>query len=159
MKNVLKVSTILSWVNMIVWGAFAAMGLLLAMLGGNMALLIVTVLTGVIVLHSYAALQLHKSIRDLHVPLSSQTPVGIRFIGFIALFFGVSFFTEGLAMLQNTQEIAKFMESQPLPQVKGIDLNKVVRATGVFTIVTGTCIAVNVFLCFRLLRWYSFIRE
>ena len=159
MKNALKVSTILSWFNMIVWGISAGLTLLGGVLGGNILLLIVGVLTGVIVLHSYASLQLHKSIRNPAIPLSSQTPVGIRFIGFIALFFGISFFTEGLAMLQNTRELARLMEPQMPPQLKDMDFAKFIRTTGIFGVVTGLCVSVNVFLGFRLLRWYLFLRD
>jgi hypothetical protein len=159
MKNALKVSTVLSWFNLIVWGLFAGIGLLGALFGGNLLLLTTTVLTGFIVLHSYASLQLHKSIRNLSVPMSSQTPVGIRFIGFIALFFGILFFTEGMSMLRNTRDIAPLMESQLPPQLKGADLYNVIIKVGIFFLVSGICIAINVFLSFRLLRWYLFLRE
>ncbi|MES1159446.1 MAG: hypothetical protein ABUM51_01700 [Bacteroidota bacterium] len=159
MKKALKISTILSWFNMIIWGISAGLTLLGGVLSGNMPLLIVGVLTGVIVLHSYASLQLHKSIRNPAIPLSSQTPVGLRFIGFIALFFGISFFTEGLAMLQSTRELAKLLEPQMPPQIKDMDVAKFIRTTGIFGVVTGLCVSINVFLGFRLLRWYLFLRD
>lgn len=159
MKNALKASTILSWFNLIVWGLFAGIGLLGALFGGGLVFLTITVLTGFIVLHSYAALQLHKSIRNSSVPLSSQTPVGIRFIGFIALFLGVLYIGDGVGLLQSTGEMAKLMAPQLPPQAKDLDLNKLLKATGAFSLIAGICIAVNVFLSFRLLRWYLFLRE
>jgi hypothetical protein len=159
MKKALKISTILSWFNMIIWGAFAGLALLGGVLAGNNLMLIVGVLTGFIVLHSYASLKLHKSIRNPTVPLSNQTPVGIRFVGFIALFFGIYFFTEGLAMLRNTRELASLMEPQMPPQLKGLDFAPYIRTMGVFFIVTGISAALNVFLGFRLLRWYLFLRD
>lgn len=159
MKNALKVSTILSWFNMIVWGMFAGLTLLGGVLGGNILLLVAGVLTGVIVLHSYASLQLHKSVKNPAVPLSSQTPVGIRFIGFIALFFGIYFFTQGLAMLENIQELARLLGPQMPPQLKDMDFAKFIRAMGIFCVVTGICVSVNVFLGFRLLRWYLFLKD
>ena len=159
MQKALKVSTILSWFNMIVWGLVAGMGVLGALLAGNLSFLVITFLTGVTVLHSYAALQLHKSIKNPTVPLSNQTPVGIRFIGFIALFFGVLYIGDGIGLLQSTPEIAKMMQPQLPPQAKDLDLNKLLRVAGIFSLVTGICIAVNVFLNFRLLRWYLFFRE
>ncbi|HEX9511386.1 MAG TPA: hypothetical protein VF939_12945 [Puia sp.] len=159
MKNALKVSTILSWFNLIVWGLFAGLGLLGGLFGGNLVFLTITVITGFIVLHSYAALQLHKSIRNPSVPLSSQTPVGIRFIGFVALFLGVLYIGDGVGLLQNTRDVVKMMEPQLPPQAKDLDLNKLFKATGAFSLVAGACIAVNVFLSFRLLRWYLFLRE
>jgi len=159
MKKELKVSTVLSWFNLIVWGSVAMMGLLAAIFAGNLSFLVVTFLTGVTVLHSYAALQLHKSIRNPALPLSSQTPVGIRFMGFIALFFGVLYIGDGIGLLQSTQDIAKLMQPSLPPQAKDLDLNKLLRIAGGFSLVTGLCIAVNVFLNFRLLRWYLFLRE
>jgi hypothetical protein len=159
MKNALKVSTILSWFNLIVWGLFAGLGLLGGLFGGNLFFLTVTVITGFIVLHSYASLQLHKSIRNAAIPLSSQTPVGIRFIGFVALFLGVLYIGDGVGLLQSTRDMVKLMEPQLPPQAKDLDLNKLLKATGVFSLLAGICIAVNVFLSFRLLRWYLFLRE
>jgi hypothetical protein len=162
MQKELKVSTILTWFNMIVWALFTGIGLLETLFTGNFFFLIITFMMSVFVLHSYAALQLHKSIKNPAVPLSSQTPVGIRFIGFAALFFGIGFFTQGLAILQNIRELVKLMEPQLTqlpPEVKGMDLNKLFRGIGIFSLVTGICIAVNVFLNFRLLRWYLFFRE
>lgn len=159
MQKVLKVSTILSWFNLIVWGLVAVIGILGAVLAGNLSFLVITFLTGVTVLHSYAALQLHKSIKNPAVPLGNQTPVGIRFIGFIALFFGVLYIGDGVGLLQSTRDIALLMQPQLPPQAKDLDLNKLLRATGIFSLVTGICIAVNVFLNFRLLSWHLFLRE
>lgn len=159
MKNALKVSTVLSWFNLIVWGLFAGLGLLLAFFGGNLAFLTVTVITGFIVLHSYASLQLHKSIRNPSIPLSSQTPVGIRFIGFVALFLGVLYIGDGVGLLQSTGDMVKLMEPQLPPQAKNLNLDKILKEIGVFSLVAGACIAVNVFLSFRLLRWYLFLQK
>ncbi len=86
MKTVLKISSILSWFNMIVWGIVIVL-LVLNILGvGQMGILFFPFLLCVIILHSYAALQLHKSIRNPETPLSRQTPTGIRFIGVVAAF-------------------------------------------------------------------------
>jgi hypothetical protein len=159
MRTSLKISAFLSWFNMIVWGFIALTGVLGALMAGNLSFLVITFLTGVTVLHSYAALQLHKSIRNPTVPLNNQTPVGIRFIGFIALFFGVLYLGDGFAVLQSPGEIAKLMEPQMPPQFKGMDLHRILRTMAVFAFVTGLCITVNVFLNFRLLRWYFLIKK
>ena len=162
MNNVLKVSAFLTWFNMIVWGLFTGIGLLETLFTGNFFFLIVTFIMSVFVLHSYAALQLHKSIKNPAVPLSSQTPIGIRFIGFVTLFFGIGFFTQGFAILQNLPELVKLAQpqlSQLPPELKDMDLGKLFRGIGIFSLVSGASIAVNVFLCFRLLRWYLFLRE
>ena len=90
MNRILKISTILTWINMIIWGLASLLMFLGGLVARNIGLIIISFLLSVIVLHSYAALQLRKSIRNPAIPLSNQTPIGIRFIGFIALFFGMS---------------------------------------------------------------------
>jgi spore maturation protein SpmA len=159
MKTVLKVSSVLTWFNLIIWGFIAAMGILAAMMAGNFSFLLVTFLTGVTVLHSYASLKLHKSIRYSNVPLSDQTPVGIRFIGFIALFFGVLYIGDGIGLLKSTADIVKLMAPQLPPEVKNMDLIRLFRGIGIFSLITGLSISVNVFLNFRLLRWYYLVKQ
>jgi hypothetical protein len=90
------------------------------------------------------------------MPLSGHTPTGIRFIGFIALFFGISAIGNGIAELQNAREFIELVQSQ-FPQFKGIRPADV-RLGGVFALVIGLSISVNVFLNFRLLRWYYFMK-
>src|ERR1700748_3049830 len=116
MKNELKVATFLSWFNMIVWGLVAVLGILGVILSGNLSYLVITFLTGVTVLHSYASLQLQKSIKNPAVPLSNQTPIGIRFMGFIALFFGVLYIGDGIGLLQSTPDMVKLLQPQLPPQ-------------------------------------------
>ncbi|HWK02729.1 MAG TPA: hypothetical protein VNS58_03820 [Puia sp.] len=159
MKNALKVSTILSWVNLIAWGLFAGNGILESLFGGNPLLLLFAFLFSAIVLHSYACLKLQKSIKNPAIPLNSQTSVGIRFIGLIALLFGIGFFTLGFVALQNIRTIAPLMAPQMPPEYKGVDLYHFVTGFGIFLMISGILIAVNVFLSFRLLRWYLFLRE
>src|ERR1700733_11087450 len=137
MKTTLKVSTVLSWFNLVVWGLFALMGILGAFAAGNLSFLLVTFLTGVTVLHSYASLKLHKSIRQPNVPLSDQTPSGIRFIGFIALFLGLMYFGAGIIFLQNTPDLVKMMSTQIPPGYSKSDIYTVLRGFGVFLLVTG----------------------
>ena len=159
MKNTLKISTILTWFNLIVWGLIAALGLLSALMAGNLSFLLITILTGVTVLHSYASLKLHRSIRYSNVPLSDQTPVGIRFIGFIALFFGVLYIGDGIGLLQNTGEVVKLMQPQIPPELKNVNFVSLLRGVAIFSLITGICISVNVFLNFRLLRWYYLVKQ
>jgi hypothetical protein len=157
MKNVLKISGILSWFNLIVWGLIVLYVTLNILTVGQLPLLFLPFLLCVIVLHSYAALQLHKSIRDPTKPLSNQTPAGLRFIGVIAAFVGIIFIADGAAITQNPHEILRIMESQ-VPQVKGLVPVGVLRASGVFALVSGICVVFNVILNFRLLRWYHFMK-
>ena len=159
MNNTLKISSILTWFNLIVWGLIAALGLLSALMAGNMSFLLITILTGVTVLHSYASLKLHRSIRNSNVPLSDQTPVGIRFIGFIALFFGVLYIGDGIGLLQNTSDVVKLMQPQIPPELKNINLVSLLHGVAIFSLITGICISLNVFLNFRLLRWYYLVKQ
>ena len=157
MNRVLKISTILTWINIIIWGLVILSTTVIGILFHSMALLVIAFLFSVIVLHAYAVLQLHKSIRNPAIPLSSQTPIGIRFIGFIALFFGFSYLADGFAALQNPADLLHMMQAQ-LPQLKGANTASV-RAGGVLALFLGFCISLNVFLNFRLLRWYYFLRD
>jgi len=156
MQTTLKIATVLSWFNMIVWGFIAGIFALGALFNRNFPLLIAAFLMGVTVLHSYAAMQLHKSLRNPQLPLSTQTPIGIRFIGFIAMFFGILFLGDGLTALLKIKLVLDSMKGQIPPEYKNVDMAAYVKAAGVFLVVSGTCIAVNVILNFRLLGWYMF---
>jgi hypothetical protein len=109
-----------------------------------------------IVLHSYAALQLRKSIVHPSRPLSSQTPTGIRFIGAVALFFGIGVFANSIALLQNSREYLKLIQPG-LPEGVHFGLREL-RFTGVIALLGGFAIALNVMLNFRLLRWYYLMK-
>jgi len=137
---------------MIVWGFIVAGGLLGGLFLQSFALMVFAFLLSVILLHSYAAFQLHKSIRNPTIPLSGQTSMGLRFVGFVALFFGVSYIAYGVSILQNPGEVLKLMQPQ-LGQVKGFGIGYV-RVMGCIALFLSICISVNVFLNFRLLRWY-----
>jgi hypothetical protein len=156
MRTVLKISTILSWFNLVVWGLIVLTGVLSGLLYQQMVFFIVSFLFCVNILHSYAAIQLHKSIKDPSKPLSNQTPAGIRFIGMIAAFVGIVYFAEGMAILQNPHEVLQIMETQ-IPQTKGSGLAGI-RLIGSLSLLLGVCLVVNVLLNFRLLRWYHFMK-
>jgi hypothetical protein len=157
MKIVLKISSILSWFNLIVWGIIVLFFVLNILGVGQLTFLFFPFLLCVTILHSYAALQLHKSIRNPEIPLSRQTPAGIRFIGVVAAFLGIIFFADGLAVLQNTHEALQIMETQ-YPPAKGLVSLASLRAGSAFALICGICIVVNVLLNFRLLRWYHFMK-
>ncbi len=156
MRTILKISGVLSWFNLVVWGIGTCVALLLALAAQSFAFLVIPFLLSVIVLHSYAAIQLHKSIRNPARPLSNQTPVGIRFIGMIALFFGITCFINGIAMLQDPREVLRMIQSS-LPQAKDFPASYI-RGEGVFALLCGLSICFNVILNFRLLRWYHFMK-
>ncbi len=153
MKTALKISNILSWINIIIGGILVVGGLLSMLVAPNASILLVSVvLTGAIVLHSYAALQLRKSILHRDVPLSKQTPTGIRFIGFMALFFAILNIGNAVVIIQNAKEVLDQVELPFKPE--GINMVAAVRGGGIFSLLFSLGIAVNVLLSIRLLRWY-----
>lgn len=156
MRTVLKISTILTWFNTITWGFIVLLFLMAGLVAQQIFFVVVAFLMGAIVLHSYAALQLHRSIKDPARPLSNQTPAGIRFIGIIAAFEGLYSFANGIATAYDSSNIVKAMLVQ-YPQMKGISVTSV-QVAAVFGIVSGISIVVNVLLNFRLLRWYHFMK-
>lgn len=165
MKTVLKVASVLTWFNLVFWGAFLAFGLLGSLLSAQLPLLASVVLMSAIPLNCFAALKLHTSIRHLQIPLSHQTPVGIRFVGFMALFFGILFIYSGISLLANPQpgvEIYKQMLAQmptaPPPGAAGMG-RTFILAGAIAWVVLGVLVAVNVVLNLRLLRWYYLLRR
>lgn len=126
------------------------MGTLMA--GGALPMLLSVVLTASIVLHSYATMQLRKSILNPDVPLNNQTSGGIRLVGYIALFFSIMNITSAVMIIQNAPEAAKQI-TLPI-KVEGFDLISAIRFTGIFSLIFSISVAVNVMLSFQMLRWY-----
>jgi hypothetical protein len=156
MRTVLKISTVLSWINLVIGGLLTLLGFITVLTARNFSMLIMPLFFSSIVLHSYAALQLRRSIVHPSRPLSSQTPTGIRFIGAVALFFGIGAFANSIALLQNSQEYLKVIQPG-LPEGFHFGLREL-RLTGVITLLIGSSIALNVMLNFRLLRWYYLMK-
>jgi len=151
MRKVVKISAVLSWINLVFW-SFACLSLLLATAAGGAAFLIMAFFISAIPLHSYAALRLHKSIRNTALPLKRQTITGLRFMGFVVLFFGVTMLANGIATLRNTKEVLQ-MEQSMMPEFKHFT-EQTVRLSGIIALLLGLSLVVNVILNFRLLRWY-----
>ncbi|MFT3701553.1 MAG: hypothetical protein QM802_04250 [Agriterribacter sp.] len=152
MRTTLKVSTVLSWINIFI-GSFIAFSCLMGMLlMQNLGIVIFTVLIGGVILHSFATLQLRKSIINPAIPLSSQTPVGIRFIGFIALFFSILGIINAVAAIGSAEEVVKLADQNYLQ--KGVNWVAVFRIIGVVFLIFSIGVAMNVFMSTRLLRWY-----
>jgi len=164
MKTVLTTATILSWFNIIFWGLIDGLALLGGLFTLNLPVLAGAVLLSAVPLNCYAALKLHASIRLPTLPLSHQTPAGIRFVGFIALFFGITWIVKGVSVIKDSKEalesmkemLAQMPQLRDLPQSSGI-LEKSVRLGGVAVLILGLCVVVNVVLNLRLLRWYYLV--
>lgn len=166
MNKIMKIATVLTWINMIIWSFITLLCLVVVLAYGIMAALILIFPTAVI-LHSYASFQLQKSIRSPAIPLNSQTSVGIRFIGFVALFAGIGTLIQGIGIVQHPQEyLNQMLESQKSLQGQ-MHLNNSlsqpsisqIRFVGIFIALIGLSVAINVNLNFRLLRWYYFLRS
>lgn len=159
MKRALKIASVLTWFNLVVWGLITACLLLGATMMGPVAL-VGAVLLSAIPLNCYAALQLHKSIRRPAIKLSHQTPVGIRFIGFVALFFGLSTIMGELGNLKNPGKWLEVMKESfsGMKGLEGLTVNTV-RLASLVGLLLGLAVVVNVILNFRLLRWYYLVHQ
>lgn len=161
MKTTLTVARILTWFNLIVWIGFLAILFLAVLAMQAYALLVIVFLFCAMPLHSYAALKLQKSIRFPAIRLSNQTPVGIRFIGIIALFFGFTMLANSYFTLQNPVKTLELMK-EGMAEAKGVtnaQLMGYIRGGAVFGVILGLCVIVSVVLNMRLLRWYYLVKQ
>ncbi len=155
MKKILQLSGFLSWFNLVCGCLLVLGGLLMVMVTPDILVILTSVvLTSAIVLHSYASIQLRKTVLHPEIPLSRSTPGGIRFMGFIALFFAIWNFTNALVGLQNAPEIASKMELPAQYRELHLNLTAIVRASGIFQLVISICIMINVVISMRILRWF-----
>jgi hypothetical protein len=155
MKTAINISKVLSWINIVFWGYSILEILMMTVATGIVALLIVAFFFSAMVLHSYAALKLRKSILHPEIPLGSQTPVGIRFIGLAASFFGMLMLLFAYVLLGHTTEYLALMKSQSLPLGEMANITpQIARKYGVVMLLLGLCIIANVYINLRLLKWY-----
>jgi hypothetical protein len=158
MKKILKFSNVLSWINLVAGSLLVLGGLfLLRYSPDGFTILVSVVLPGAVILHSYVAFQLRKSILNSAIPLTKQAPVGVRLMGFMALFFAIISISNAFIILQHAPEVSKQIK---LPvQSKDLDVVSILRGSGIFTLVISISIVTNVVLNFRLLKWYLFYKE
>jgi hypothetical protein len=162
MKTMLTIASVLTWFNIIVWGAIVTLGLLAVLLTGQLPIAGGFVLLSAIPLNCFAALKLHTSIRYSGVPLSHQTPVGIRFVGMMALFFGIYIIYGGIAILIDPKPDMEAFKQQlaqmpPQPAWVANMASTVVFGIGFASLILGLLVAINVILNLRLLRWYFLV--
>ncbi len=155
MKTEIQVSTVLSWINIVVGGMWVFAGAMAVLMMGNMMLLLPVLLIASIVLHSYASLQLIRSLKDPAIPLSSQTPMGVRMVGFLALFFAVSNIISAVTVWQNAGEFVEQTRATLPEQLKDFDIRPYLQGMVIFLFVFNLGIAVNVLISMRLLRRYQ----
>jgi hypothetical protein len=154
MKKVVQITSVLSWINLVIGSILVLAGLIMALASGQLFSAGTTVLlVSSIILHSYAALKLRRSIVHPDIPLNRQTPTGIRFMGFVALFCSLMIAGNSFYILQNTKE---FVDQVKLPpEAKNMNVTGMLRGTAVFTLLFALSILANVILNLRLLRWYQ----
>src|ERR1700761_4621638 len=132
MKTTIKAARILTWINLISWGGLLGLLLLFSLASFMLPVIIVVFLLSAIPLNNYAALQLQKSIRHPQVKLSSQTPTGVRFIGFVALFFGISTVVNAIALIADPSTALKSMETSVV-ESKGVSERELVAVMRFFS--------------------------
>jgi uncharacterized membrane protein len=156
LKKVLQLSGVLTWINLIISAILVffalASGLLMV---GLAATITPIVMWGSVIVHSYAVLQLRKSL--IHgAPLQQQTAIGIRFIGWVAIFIAVIWAATGMMAIQNAKEVAQQLTQQVQlpPEYKNIDMSNFARGIGAFFLFLSFCVITNVIINIRLLRLY-----
>lgn len=163
MKTALKIASILTWFNLL-WWSLNLLSALPGMLayGGPMLVLIIFFIS--IPLSSYAGLQLHKSIRRPDVKLSSNTPVGIRFVGLAAGVCGFIFILIGGTFLLYAKDIISIAKEN-MAGVGKDDMKQLfttpysIRMIGGYCLFLGICASLNSMLNIRLLRWYYLVHQ
>jgi hypothetical protein len=161
MKTTIRMAKVLTWFNLIVWGGLLGISLLVGLATMYIALIVAVFLFSAIPLHSYAALMLQKSIRHPEVKLSHHTPVGVRFIGFVALFFGICTVANTCAVIADPRTALKSMEAG-IAETKGLsesEMAAMLRVIAGFVLLMGIAVVVNVILNMRLLRWYYLVKQ
>ncbi len=155
MKSALRLTGVLSWINLAIACFFVFFGFMGSMIMGNIGMgLIAVVFFGAIGLHSYAALQLRKSILYGY-ELDRKTPGGIQIMGFISMFIAFVSITNGFTLLRHTDEVIKELEKNFSSQLyQNIDLSVLYMGVGYFVIVFGLLVLINVLINLSLLRWY-----
>lgn len=156
MKRIVQLFTILSWINLIGASALVFMGLLGLLIGGNAGSFVSVMLTGSVVLHSYAALQLRRSIVYPNVPLDTRVPQGIFIVGFLALFFAISNMAYSFLIIRSAPEtMQKITATLPEAYQKmKINFAPIFRLIGICLLVFTLSVITNIMLSFNLMRWY-----
>jgi hypothetical protein len=162
MRTAQIIGRILAWINLIFWGIPIVSFLLGALASVNLQYLVPVVLLASVPLHSYAALKLQKSLRHPEVKLNQQTPVGIRFVGLIALFIGILLAFTGAAAMGVAKEMLPQFKEQ-MSQFKQWDMSAMtvgdLRAIAALYLFLGLAVIASVLIHMRLLRWYYLVKQ
>lgn len=157
MKTVLKIATVLTRFNLVVWVFIILLMTLAFWYMQFISLLFIPFLLTAVVLNCYAALRLQKALRYPAIQLSNQTPAGIRFIGFVALSLAITCIVYAFMLMIDAPASVTLTKETYAP-VKRMWRVVITRGhfqcLGAIVVSLGLCISVNVVLNFCLLRHY-----
>lgn len=161
MKTARTIGKALAWFNLVYWGFSVVVSLMQGLAMGNMGVVIFTVLLAAIPLSSYAALQLHRSIRNPEIRLSHQTPIGIRFVGSFVVLLGILGIGLGLLIIGGAKEIFPMLKENAvdMPQAVNISNVGVLQELGGLLVFFAVIALVSALINMRLLRWYYLVRQ
>jgi len=149
----MQITAVLSWINLVIASILVLSGLIMTQVYSQLLTILTSVvLAGAIILHSYAALQLRKSILHPEIPLSRNTPTGIRFMGLMAFFYAILNAVSGASIIQHSGEYVKQMKIPP--GAEHLPLGEIVQVAGVLSLLFSLTIGLNVLLNLRALRWW-----
>ncbi|KAA2244464.1 hypothetical protein F0L74_00330 [Chitinophaga agrisoli] len=149
----------LSIVNLLIAGFFVLMMLLaLLFMVALSPVLIFMLLTGAVVIHSVLSISLQQSLRDSSRPLKTNTPGGIRIMGFMAIFYAVLLISNGFVGLSHmdemlTEVLKQMPKSQPVPTIK--DLRGMMTGLIIFLLIHALGVLVNCALSFTFLKYWQ----
>ena len=156
MKTVLKIATILTWFNLVMW-----LFIILFITWATWKLqflpfLFIPFLLIAIILNCYAALRLQRSLRYPAIPLSSQTPTGIGFIGIMACSFALVFLSYGYTIITSAPAEVRLSQTKAnsIKELRIVITKGNFQCLGTILIFICICTCVNVILNYRLLQYY-----
>lgn len=121
-------------------------------LGTNLGSIISLLSMGACFIHSVLSLYLQRSLLLPEIPLKESTPGGMRFMGTIGLVFSILIILSGLTILLVSPEQMKAeISNLPADQQEAVK-QTMVGPIGVFLLVMGSLLLLNIVLSFRYLR-------
>lgn len=149
----------LSIISLLVAGFFVLIMLLALLVTPALsAVLIFVLLTGSVVIHSVLSLSLQQSLKDPAKPLKSNTPGGIRIMGFMAIFYAVMLITNGIYGLIHLDEMLQeamkqLPKNQPAPSLQA--MRSLMTGLVIVLVLHAAGVLVNCALSFGYLRQWQ----
>ena len=149
----------LSIISLLIAGFFTLIMLLALLVTPALsAVLIFVLLTGSVVIHSVLSLSLQQSLKDPAKPLKSNTPGGIRIMGFMAIFYAVMLITNGIYGLIHLDEMLQeamkqLPKNQPVPSVQA--MRSLMTGLVIVLVLHAAGVLVNCALSFGYLRQWQ----